>query len=147
LTITAYQLPYKLKGKVMNHEVSLVRLYLMRVLYLLNCVFLGSDVWPALFRHANSWDSITGVAYSFWAALSLLSLVGLRYPLQMLPILLMQFTYKCVWLLFIALPHWPEIKTDGLFPIMAIGLIIDIAIIPWLYFSKNFIKKCGDRWK
>jgi hypothetical protein len=131
----------------MNNEVSLARLYFLRLLYLLNCLFLGADVWPALFRQAGSWDSIQGVAYSFWAALSLLSLIGLRYPLQMLPILLMQFVYKCVWLLFIAIPHWPGIKTDGLFPIMAIGLLIDIAIIPWFYLFRNYIKKTGDRWK
>ncbi len=131
----------------MNSEVSLVRLYLLRVLYLLNCLFLGADVWPALFRHAMNWDSIQGVAYSFWAALSLLSLVGFRYPLQMLPIVLMQFSYKCVWLLFFAIPHWPAVKADGLFPIMAIGLVIDIAIIPWRYLYKNYIRKSGDRWK
>jgi hypothetical protein len=131
----------------MNSEVSLARLYFLRLLYLLNCLFLGADVWPALFRQASNWDSIQGVAYSFWAALSLLSLIGLRYPLQMLPILLMQFIYKCVWLLFIAIPHWPGIKTDGLFPIMAIGLVVDIAIIPWFYLFRNYIKKPGDRWK
>ena len=131
----------------MNSEVSLVRLYLLRVLYLLNCLFLGADVWPALFRHATNWDSIQCVAYSFWAALSFLSLLGLRYPLQMLPIVLMQLIYKCVWLVFFAIPHWPTVKTDGLFPIMAIGLVIDIAVIPWFYVFKNYIIRGGDRWK
>lgn len=135
------------KEKHMNCEVSLVRLYAMRLLFLLNFVFLGADVWPALFSRAGSWDPVQGVAYSFWAALSLLSLVGLRYPLQMLPILLMQFAYKCIWLIFIAATHWPEIKTDGLFAIMAIGLIVDIAVIPWGYFFTHYVRKTGDRWK
>jgi len=45
------------------------------------------------------------------------------------------------------MPHWPDIKTDGLFPIMAVSLVIDIIVIPWIYLYRNYIKKSGDRWK
>jgi len=72
----------------MSEETSTFRLYLMRLLYLLNFVLLGLDVWPGIINHVGAWDPVKGVAFSFWAALSALSGLGLRYPLKMLPLLL-----------------------------------------------------------
>ena len=74
----------------MSKEVSTFRLYLMRALYLLNFVLLGLDVWPEVLRHQGAWDPLKGVAFSFWAALSALSGLGVRYPVKMLPLLLLQ---------------------------------------------------------
>lgn len=76
----------------------------MRVMYLLNLVLLGSDVWPQLLHPAAPLQATNGVAYSFWASLSALSAMGLRYPLTMMPLLLMQLLYKMIWLLAVALP-------------------------------------------
>jgi len=73
----------------MSKEVSTLRLYVMRVVYLLNFALLGSDVWPAIFRHQGAWDPLKGVAFAFWAALSALSVLGIRYPLKMVPLLLL----------------------------------------------------------
>jgi hypothetical protein len=83
----------------MSEDVSIVRLYLMRLLYLLNFVMIGLDVWPAIINHQGAWDPVRGVAYSFWGALSLLSGLGLRYPLKMVPLLLMQLVYKAILLI------------------------------------------------
>ena len=74
----------------MSGETSTFRLYLMRVLYPGNVVLLGLDVWPVLIRHEGVWDPVRGAAFSFWAALSALSGLGIRYPLKMLPLLLLQ---------------------------------------------------------
>jgi hypothetical protein len=63
----------------MSEEISMFRLYLMRVLYLLNFVLLGLDVWPAIIKHKGAWDAMHGVALSFWAALSALS--GLEFDI------------------------------------------------------------------
>jgi hypothetical protein len=73
----------------MSEETSTFRLYLMRLLYLLNFVLLGLEVWPVMINHPGAWDPVKGVAFSFWAALSALSVLGLRYPLKMLPLLLL----------------------------------------------------------
>jgi hypothetical protein len=78
----------------MLEETSMFRLYLMRLLYLLNVVLLGLGVWPGIINHVGAWDPLHGVAFSFWAALSALSGLGLRYPLKMLPLLLLQLLYK-----------------------------------------------------
>ena len=90
----------------MSEGVSILRLYLMRTLYLLNFVLLGLDVWPGIINHVGAWDPVKGVAFSFWAALSVLSGLGLRYPLKMLPLLLLQFVYKSIWLVAVGLSLW-----------------------------------------
>src|SRR6266487_84850 len=88
----------------MSKDVSTFRLYLMRFLYLGNFVFLGLNIWPELIRHEGTWDPVKGVAFSFWAALSALSGLGIRYPLKMLPLLLLQLVYKSIWLIAVYLP-------------------------------------------
>jgi membrane protein YdbS with pleckstrin-like domain len=60
-------------------EVSTVRLYLMRALYLLICVGMGSQIWPLMFHHAP-WDLMHGVACSMLAAMTALMALGVRYP-------------------------------------------------------------------
>jgi hypothetical protein len=131
----------------MTGEVSTLRLYLMRAVFLLNFVVLGSDVWPALLNHPEPWDTVKSAAFSFWAALSLLSLLGLRYPVKMLPLLLFQLTYKVIWLLAVALPQWSDFQSVELTKIMLFGLIIDLLVIPWPFVVRNYVNARGDRWK
>jgi hypothetical protein len=135
----------------MPQEVSLFRLYLMRSLYLLNFVLLGMDVWPGLINHGKPWDPMHGIAVSFWAALSALSGLGIRYPLRMLPLLLMQLFYKSVWLLAVGLPLRSAGQLDPLaaqlFSVCAIGLVVDLIVIPWPYVLAHYLKQPGDRWR
>jgi hypothetical protein len=131
----------------MSEEISMFRLYLMRVLYLLNFVLLGLDVWPAIINHKGAWDAMHGVALSFWAALSALSGLGVRYPLKMLPLLLLQLFYKSVWLLAVALPLWSAGQSTDLTTPFVIGLVLDLIVIPWPYVLANYVKQRGDRWR
>jgi hypothetical protein len=119
----------------------------MRLLYLLNFVLLGLDVWPAIISHKGLWDPLHGVAFSFWAALSALSGLGLRYPLRMLPLLLLQLFYKAVWLLAVALPMWSVVRSTDLTRAMLIGVVMDLVCIPWPYVLANHVKARGDRWR
>ncbi len=134
----------------MSEGVSLFRLYLMRSLYLLNFVLLGINVWPGLISHGKPWDPMHGIAVSFWAALSALSGLGIRYPLKMLPLLIMQLTYKSVWLLAVGFPLRSAGQLDPvaaeLFSVCAIGLVVDLIVIPWPYVLANYVKTPGDRW-
>lgn len=136
-----------MKGTPMPDSISLFRLYLLRALYLLNFGLLGLDIWPSILSEGGSWEPVRGVAFSFWGALSLLSAFGLRYPLQMIPVLLMQFLYKVIWLLAIALPQWNSVRSLELTNSMLIGLIIDLVVIPWPYVFRNYVMKRGDRWR
>jgi len=131
----------------MPKPVATWRLYVMRLVFLLNFVLLGSDVWPEILRHQGVWDPVKGVAFSFWAALSLLSGLGLRYPLKMVPLLLLQLVYKTIWLLAVALPMWPALRSTDITRAMVIGVVVDVLGIPWSYILASYVKERGDRWR
>ena len=131
----------------MAEDTSTLRLYLMRALYLGNFVFLGLSVWPEIINHAGAWDPVKGVAFSFWAALSALSALGVRYPLKMLPLLLLQLLYKSIWLTAVALPQWSTVRSTELARVMLMGAVVDLVVIPWPYFLANYVTPRGDRWR
>lgn len=117
------------------------RLYLMRGLYVIGFIFLGKDAWTELIFHEGIWKPLDGVAYSFWAAYSTLMILGLRRPLKMTPLLLLQFFYKSIWLISIALPLWKHNQFEdakGLTIIFIVGIVLDIFIIPWKYVFKKY---------
>ena len=131
----------------MSEDVSTFRLYLMRLLYLGNFVFLGLSVWPELIKHEGAWDPVKGAAFSFWAALSALSGLGLRYPLKMLPLLLLQLLYKSIWLIAVYLPLRSAGQSTDLTRVMVMGVVVDLIVIPWAYVLATYVKKQGDRWR
>jgi len=130
-------------GGQMQHDLSAIRLWAMRFLYLLNAAGLGLTVWPYLIQPGELIAPVEGVAYAFWASLATLSALGVRFPVTMLPLLLLQFVYKLTWLVFIALPLWRAGQlnpaTDEVFKAMAIGVAVDIVFIPWLYIGKAYL--------
>jgi hypothetical protein len=131
----------------MPEETSTFRLYLMRLLYLANFVGLGLSVWPEIISHTGAWDPVKGVAFSFWAALSALSGLGIRYPLKMLPLLLLQLLYKTIWLIAVYLPLRSAGQSTGLTKAMVGGVVVDLLVIPWSYVLAHYVKQRGDRWR
>lgn len=131
--------------------VSTFRLYLLRATYLLIFVGLGSDVWPGIIHHAKAWDLMDGVASTLLAALSVLVVLGIRYPLQMLPLLLFELLWKSIWLIAIALPLWSanQLDADTMETVKAclMGIVLFPIVIPWPYVLANYVRKPGDRWK
>lgn len=132
-------------------EISLLRLYLMRAFYLLLVLGVGSMALPALTRSAPL-DPLDAVAFGFWGALALLAMIGLRYPLQMVPLIMVQLVYKTIWLLAVALPLWRagapfDAETADFTRAMAIGVAIDLIVMPWGYVFAHYVTKRGDRWR
>ena len=127
-------------------EVSLTRLYVLRAMYLL-LVIGGAIVFlPQLVHHE---PAARGVIPSMLAALWVLACFGLRYPLQMLPILLFELVWKTIWLVDYGLPQWRagvhtlQFRED--FKAIAMGVIL-IPIIPWGYVFRHYFKMPGARW-
>lgn len=94
-------------------EVSTFRLYLLRAAYLLFAVGLGSTIWPQILHHPTPWPLWHGVGCSLLAAVSALWLLGLRYPLKMLPLFLFELAWKAIWLIAVALPLWLVHQMDA----------------------------------
>jgi hypothetical protein len=130
-------------------EVSTFRLYLLRGAYLLISVGMGSIIWPLMFNH-GPWSVMHSVANSLLAALSLVAALGVRYPLQMLPLLLFELLWKTIWLVAIALPLWSAGRLDAeamqTVTDCLVGIVLCPLVIPWPYVWANYVKKPGDRW-
>ncbi|WP_108869394.1 hypothetical protein [Aquimarina aquimarini] len=120
------------------------RLHIMRGLFFLNFISLAFDNWSIIIFPKEQMDTLTGVTISFWAGFSLLNLIGIRFPLKMLPILLLQLLYKSAWLIGTYLPA----KNNGLldddlssfFWICVTGVTLNLLIIPWSYAYRNYIQ-------
>ncbi len=129
-------------------EVSLVRLYVLRAMYLVLVIGGGVVFVPEYIVHQ---PMSRGVITSLLCAVWVLSIFGLRYPLQLLPVLLFELLWKSLWLLGYALPQWrsgqlPPTFADDLRAIAAAPLIL-IPIIPWGYVWRHYLKRPGDRWR
>lgn len=130
-------------------QVSLFRLYALRACYALIAFGLGFFMWPSILHHDQPWGLMQGVVKAMLGALSLLCLLGLRYPLQMLPLLLFEMAWKVLWLGLVALPAWLNHQLDGdtletfyeCVPILAFFLVI-----PWRYVVTTYGLGRGERW-
>lgn len=132
-------------------DLPLWRLYLMRALYLLIFVGLAIQMWPLLVNHRADWPLMNSVVCSMLVALSLMAALGVRYPVQMLPILLFELLWKTIWVVVIALPRWQAGQMDAatsetLFACLMGVVLVPIAV-PWDYVWANYVKKPGDRWR
>src|SRR4051812_42003586 len=88
------------------NDVSTLRLYLLRALYLLIFIGQGAIQWPLLIAGASAVPFWRGVGAAMLGAMALVAGLGVRYPLQMLPLLLFEFAWKLIWVLAILLPKW-----------------------------------------
>ena len=129
---------------------SLARLYFLRLGYLVMGVGLVLTQWPLLLNHPQPWPLMEGVKTCMLVALSILSFLGLRYPLKMLPILLFELGWKFIWVAVVVLPLWRADQLDpatlSVFYSCLVVLIV-LAVVPWRYVARQYIVKPGDRWR
>lgn len=129
--------------------VSLFRLYLLRAAYLFTAGGLFVFMWPNIVQHRLDLPLMTGVAWSMLGAVSIGAAIGLRYPLQMLPVLLFELAWKVIWLAAFAFPLWRAGQVDAataqsIFE-CSLAVILIIAI-PWRYVLHHYFAKHGDPW-
>src|SRR5215469_9218503 len=96
-----------------TREVSLFRLYTLRLAYLIMAAGLGVFIWPNVIHHTSEFAVAYGIQIALLAGLGATAALGLRYPLQMLPILLFELTWKAIYLLAFALPLWSPHQIDA----------------------------------
>lgn len=131
-------------------DVSLARLYALRAAYLLIAVGLGIEIWPGILHHEQPWELMQGVVNCVLGAVSLLALLGLRYPLAMLPLLMFEMLWKGLWLLVVAAPLWRAGTMDGGVAATAFACLVGVVfpiVIPWRYVIANYVLRTGDRWR
>ena len=129
-------------------ELSLLRLYLMRAIYFAIAFLEGSQVIPILFSHE---PTARGVIPSLLSGLCLMCVLGLRYPRQMLPLLMFEMAWKTIWFFAFGLPQYqsgqlPPTFGDDFMPI-TVGVVIMPFVIPWGYVWRYYVKAPGGRWR
>lgn len=131
-------------------EVSVVRLYVLRATYLLLVVGLGTTIWPLLLGSPEAAEHFRGVTWCLLSTVALLALLGLRYPLKLLPLLVFELIWKATWLITIGLPRQSTGQLEGAFRetwfATLMGLVIFALAIPWGYLVRRYIREPGDRW-
>lgn len=131
-------------------EVSQIRLHVMRAMYLIIGVGLGLTIWPRIVSHELELPLMNGVVLSMLGTVGVLALLGLRYPLQMLPVLLFELVWKTIWLVAFAFPLWSagqiDERTGGTVFDTALGAVL-LLVIPWRYFIANYVTRPADSWR
>ena len=131
-------------------EVSTFRLYVLRACYLLIAVGLLFMIWPGIISHPDSLPHMNGVVRSLLGGVSLLAVLGIRYPLQMLPLLFFELVWKLIWVVAFGLPLWFAGKLDAdhasSLNDCIFGIVVVLIAMPWGYVVDHYLKQRGDRW-
>ena len=112
-------------------------------------VGLAVTKWPLLFDH-EPWSLAEGTKVCLLIALSVLALLGLRYPHRMLPVLLFEVAWKLLWLGVVALPLWRDHNLEGAFRDQTgavLWVVIIIAVIPWRHVFSQYVTTPGEPWR
>ncbi len=132
-----------------SESLPLWRRNLMRVGYLVMVGGLAITKWPQLANHAT-WGLKEGTVLCMLVAMSVLALLGLRYPVRMLPILLFEVAWKLIWLGLVAWPLWTAGRLDGATAVQAdavLWVVIIVAVTPWRYAFTQYVTTAGEPWR
>lgn len=131
-------------------DVSTFRLYFLRTTYTIVFLGLAFDIWPLIARAPRGVEHMRGVVWSVLTAVSLLAILGIRYPLRMLPLLMFELVWKIVWLVAVGLPLWSTHQLAGpnaeTLRDCLLGVVLATAAMPWGYVARKYIREPGDPW-
>ena len=131
-------------------QVALWRLYTLRLAYFILAAGLGIVVWPDVIRHTNEFGAAHGIQWALIAGIGLTAALGLRYPVQMLPLLIFELTWKAIYLVAFALPLWrahqiTEAVAEDIHAVVMV--VIFVPLIPWRYVFAQYAIKPSERWR
>jgi hypothetical protein len=120
-----------------------INIYLLRLVFTLMFLFLTYDSWAHIIHHTGPWDPANSAAWFMWGSCSIISFIGIRRPLKMLPIILFEIVYKTAWLIVVAYPLYQHNELTGT-PTQAMAdnfmlVILPVVAMPWRYFFRTYI--------
>jgi hypothetical protein len=130
-------------------ELSRPRLALLRAGYL----FMGGGLvlvkWPLL-PDAHTLPLYEGVTLCLLTAMSLLALLGLRHPVKLLPVLVLETAWKLLWLSLVALPRASTADLDAATTTVLVNcslVVVILAVVPWGHVWRTYVRAPGERWR
>lgn len=137
-------------GTAVVPDLPIYRLNLMRVGYAVMGFGLVVVKWPLLVTHPEPWPLFEGVETCILVAMSLLALLGLRYPVRLLPIFLFECAWKLIWLSVVAAPKLAAGNVDPATReviVSCLVVVVVFAVVPWRYVWQQYVTAKGDRWR
>jgi len=126
------------------------RLLLLRATYVLIAVGLALMVGPNLLAPPPGWPLMNSVVAALLTGIALLSLLGVRHPLRMIPVLLFELVWKTVWLAAIALPAWLAGTLDERTATTAaeclFGVVLIPLVLPWRHVIAAYLRGPAEPW-
>ena len=129
-------------------DLSTLRLNVMRIGYAFMGLGLAVVKWPLLAR-VSDLPPYEGVTLCMLTAMSLLALLGLRYPVRLLPVLLFESAWKLLWLALVAVPHLMSGDVDATLSQLMVNcslVAVVLAVTPWRLVWARYVRAAGDRW-
>jgi hypothetical protein len=132
-------------------DVSILRLYLLRAMYAFMVIGLALTRWPDLLERSARLTNMEFVVASVLGAISLLALLGIRYPVRMLPLLLFELLWKVIWVALWGLPRWAAGDLDAAGEEILINCLVGIVLVPlvlpWGYVLDRYVRAPSDPWR
>lgn len=129
-------------------KVPAYRLHALRIVYCLIVLFLGFTIWPGIIHHTRVWPMMDGVARAMLASVAIVAAIGIRFPLQMLPVLFFEIAWKSLWLLAVGIPLWSanQLDADSAENAKAClaGVVLFSLVVPWRYVIGSFFRASSD---
>jgi hypothetical protein len=130
--------------------VPLWRLYTLRICYLILAGGLGLYIWPSVIVHTAEFAAAHGIQCSLLAGLGATALLGFRYPVKMIPLLLFELIWKIIYLAAFAVPLWKahQITEAVQADITAVLMVVVfLPLIPWGHVWREYVTGRGERWR
>lgn len=128
------------------------RVNIMRIGYLVMGVGLALVKWPLFVQDGGvgSLPVFEGVVAVLLTAVSLLAFLGMRHPVQMLPLLVLESLWKLIWLAAIGVPHLMAGDMDALMSGTLVNVsfvVIILVVTPWDYVWRRYVQAPGAPWR
>lgn len=132
-------------------DVSIFRLYLLRAMYAFMAIGLALTRWPDLLSRSDDLTNKEFVVASVLGAISLLALLGIRYPIRMLPLLMFELLWKVLWVALWGLPRWAagdlDAAGEAILVNCLVGIVLVPLVLPWGYILDRYVRAPGDPWR
>ncbi|SNC77547.1 hypothetical protein SAMN06265337_4135 [Hymenobacter gelipurpurascens] len=120
-----------------------LNIYRLRLLFTLVFFFLTYESWAHILTHRGPWDNANAAAWFMWGSYSVISVIGIRRPLKVRPIVLFEVVYKVAWLSVVAYPLWVKQELIGSpaesMTRVFIWVVLPIVAMPWRYFLRTHV--------
>lgn len=151
MTATAHTPEASDRSPALDAErLPLWRLHAMRVGYAFMGIGLAIVKWPLVINYDQSFPLYEGVVAVLLTAMSLLAFLGLRYPVRLLPVLILECLWKLIWLGVVALPAATAGSVDMATSKVLVNcslVVVVLAVVPWGYVWRHYVVADGDRWR